>query len=82
MSASKEETNGNDEPIAASGANGSEAQILGTSDERGPCKDEGSGARDHLEIPKSVDPEGEVRASHVNDPEQDQDSKVPPCRNC
>lgn len=82
VSASKEETNGNDEPIAASGANGSEAQILGTSDERGPCKDEGSGARDHLEIPKSVDPEGEVRASHVNDPEQDQDSKVPPCRNC
>ena len=81
VSASKEETNGNDESSAASGADGSEAEILGPGDERGPWEDEGSGAGDHLEIPDSVDPEGKVRAPYFDDPEQGEIREVPPSGN-
>lgn len=78
VSASKEETNGNDESSAASGACGSEAKVLGSSDERGSWENERSGAGDHLEIPDPVDPEGEIRAAHVDDPKQNQNGEVPP----
>lgn len=78
VSVSKEEANGNNEPVTPSGAYRSEAQILGPGLERGPWEDEGSGARSDLEIPDSVDPEGESRAPHFDDPEQDQNGEVPP----
>lgn len=77
VSASKEETNGNDKPSAASGPYGPEAKILGPSDERGSWEDEGSGAGDHLKIPEPMDPTGKVGAAHVDDPEQNQNSEVP-----
>lgn len=78
VSASKEETNGNDEPSAASRPYGSEAKILGPSNERGPGENERSGARGYYEIPDPVDREGEGRTAHVDDPEQNQNGEVPP----
>jgi transposase len=82
VSASKEERNGSDEPTTASGPCGSEAEILGPGDERGPWEDEGSRARDYLEVLKPVDPEGESGAPHFDDPKQNQNGEVPPSRDC
>lgn len=76
VSASKEEKNGNNEPGVASGTCGSETKILEPSDERGLWENEGSGKRDHSEIPKPVDPKGEIRATYSHDPEQNQDSEI------
>lgn len=81
VSASKEETNGNDESSTASGACGSEVKILEPSAERRPWKNERSGAGEYLEIPESMDPAGEIGTAHVDDPEQNQNGKVPQDRN-
>jgi transposase len=80
VSVSKEEKNGNDdEQNPTGGLVGAEAEVLGSSDERGSFKDEGSGPGSDIEIFRSVDLEGEIRASQLDDPEQNQDCEVPPC---
>lgn len=66
-SAQKEDEYGDE--VISGGLNGAKAQVLGTGDERGSCKDAGSGKRDHLEIPHSVDSKGKSRAPQFDDPE-------------
>lgn len=74
---SKEEENGNDEPTTATGAIGVEVEILGSSTDRGPSENEGSGTRSDLEVLGSVDREGKIRTLHIDDPKQDPHSEVP-----
>lgn len=81
MSASKEDKNGDDEHNTSGGLVRAEAEILGSGTERRSGENEGSGSGVDLEILKPVDREGEIRAVHVDDPEQDQDGEVPPSSN-
>lgn len=75
---SEDKVNGNNEQSFGSGSFGSEAQVLESGDERGSVKDEGSGARDYLEVSHSVDQQRKNRKTLFNDPEQNQNSEVPP----
>jgi len=82
VSASKEEVNGNDERSVSCGAGESQTKILGPGDERGPGEDEGSGKRDHPEVPCAVDPEGESGTAYSDDPIKDQNGEVPSSGDC
>jgi hypothetical protein len=74
-SASKEEKeNGNDdEQHPARGSVRAEAEVLESGDERGSIKDEGSRARSDHKILESVDIEGEIGTTQLDDRKQDQD---------
>lgn len=76
-SASEVIENGDDEQATCRGAFGVEAEVLGSGDQRGSEKNEGSGAGPDLEASESVDLNREVRAAQFDDPEQDKDCEVP-----
>lgn len=75
--AKKEDENGNYQQSPAGGTDGSQAQVLGSGDLGGPWENEGSGERDYIQIPDPVDLEGEIGATHFDDPKQDPDGQVP-----
>jgi transposase len=78
VSAAKDEEDGNHEQATCGGPLRAEAKALESGHTPGSAKDEGSGPGSDLEVPKSVDLDREVRAAQFNDPEQDQNSEVPP----
>lgn len=77
LSASKEGINGNNEQDFAGRSGGSEAKVLERSLGSGSGEDEGSRKGSDLEVSHAVDCQGEVRASHFDDPEQDPNGEVP-----
>lgn len=78
MSASKEEkTNGNNEQDFTRRALGAKAEILGSGINPGHGENEGPGKGSNQQVLKPVDPKGESRAAHFDDPKQSQISEVP-----
>jgi hypothetical protein len=77
-SASEGKQNGIDEQESAGGAERIEAQVLGTSSDRGLGTNEATGERADIQVPDAVDSQGKIRTAYSNDPKSGQKCKIPP----
>lgn len=74
--ASEVKDSGNNERSAPGGAVGAEASLLQSDDVRGLEQNEGPGSGDDYKASSGLDLKGEIRTKELDDPKQDQDSKV------